>query len=130
MKKWLKSKLRKWLNIEQDIADIYDNTTILAKEFGNTKCKLHNLTVSVERSKTTLNNKIEAVGKMVKVAIDVTPHNRPNSWAIVCVKGREDLIQFYELHSEDAKQVKRFADQFIHAHRSIDAPRTMKKFFE
>lgn len=128
-KLWLKSKLKSYLDIDENkqILDDYineNNKNIQA--FKNSvrldinhfyKRHQHN-----EEAIKILHNTIENV---VHIGTDVRENynNREHSWAVICIEGNINIVKFVELNRNDAREIMNFLKHFEGGSHCIDTPR-------
>ena len=76
-----------------------------------------------------LNKEMGNVKGLFNVAADIDPSPRGGSWAVVCIAGKEQKVQFVDMSEMDARQMFKFLDKFDQRHRITDAPRHMVRHF-
>jgi len=54
--------------------------------------------------------------------IGVDVHERSDSWAVVCVNGNKDYVNFVRLSSEDAREVRCFLKRFEKSNVTVNVP--------
>jgi hypothetical protein len=65
--------------------------------------------------------------RFVDVGIDVNV--RSNSWAVVCLHGKMDYINLYEINDKSAKELRYFLKYFSESNKVIDASPFMQDMF-
>lgn len=125
-KLWIKRKIKNFLDIEmlednfEDYQEIHHMETegdrkyvsIFEKDIREEIDALHE---KIDVLHTTLEN-------VVSIATDVEPQEKSGSWAVVCVEGRVNRVQFYNLSHSDGQEVFRFLKGFEAGHHCIDSP--------
>ena len=79
----------------------------------------------LEKDINKLNNKFNSY---LEVAIDV--NQKTPSWAVVCLKGKQERLNFYGSDENTIKEIERFLRQFNRDNRIIDAPISFKSFLK
>lgn len=87
---------------------------LIKKWLGITKLEKENKSL-----RKTLNDYLE-------VSIDV--HQKTPSWAVVCLKGKQECLKFYGADELTIKEIERFLRQFNRDNRVIDAPLSINSF--
>ncbi len=100
MKKWLKKKLRVWLDIDQNVFDLLDSQRALTKKIGNINCKLHNLTMEVGRLKT----KIHIAARPITTLYSTDDKTDPVASAIDHKKRQERVKTYSEKRCDQVKK--------------------------
>lgn len=124
IKLWIKEKLKNYLgmiSLEEDFEfykKLHDFETDRDRKYA---LKVESKTNDAIRA---LHTTLESV---VSIATDVQPFERSGSWAVVCVEGRVNRVQFYALGSRDAQEVFSFLKSFEAGRHCIDSP---MKFFK
>jgi len=134
----LKQKIEK---LKQEIEKLKQENEILRKDF---KTQQNSVDKRIERFKTSYDYAIQIQTKdiqqisntlrsIAKVGVDFA--NAPNvekyghqSWAVICIEGKQDIVQFYSLNVNEAKDIYRFLNQFSRANIIQDLPYDMPKF--
>lgn len=79
-----------------------------------------------------LENKIEMQRKTLKaldISVGVDVHQRTNSWAVICIGGKQEYVKFIEIeNTKDAQVVLKFIKQFERNRMVIDASPSFKQF--
>jgi hypothetical protein len=67
--------------------------------------------------------RIDIIYDMLKIGIDV--HYESDSWAVFCIEGKRDYVNFVRLKSSELRELARFIRQFDIKERSVrvDMPR-------
>lgn len=112
MFKWLRNKLRSWLGVEKLEEDLADHKKIV-DILNRTNDEL-----IVDISK--LEKELNFFKSITEVGVDV--HTRSNSWAVVCIAGKNEYVKFVDLQQKDARHVLQFLQGFEESHRLIDSP--------
>jgi len=68
---------------------------------------------------------MSSLQKMVKVGVDVSYHS--DSWAVVCIAGKPDYVNFVNLGRDDINKIRQFLRQFEGSSRAIDLPHGIPK---
>ena len=64
--------------------------------------------------------RIEFLEGFMKAGVDV--NMKEPSWAVVCIKGRPEYVQFVQLSPNNAKEVKAFLQHFNRKNAVVDNP--------
>lgn len=107
---WLKEKIKQWL-LKDEIQKMHE-----AKIYYDRACTLCEQSLQTNREMQKMYNKI------TDVAVDVNTGREEHSWAVVCIAGRPEYVQFIPLDRNDARCVIDFLKQFQYSKRIIDSP--------
>ena len=107
---WLKEKIKQWL-LKDEIQKMHE-----AKIYYDRACTLYEQSLQTNREMQKMYNKI------TDVAVDVNTGREEHSWAVVCIAGRPEYVQFIPLDRNDARCVIDFLKQFQYSKRIIDSP--------
>ena len=106
---------------------LYIKTHMLKKEivfyknYGNDVIKIANdRFTTMEIKATELEKKINFFESVCNIGVDV--HTTTDSWAVVCIAGKKEYIDFVRLDHHDARDVVDFLKQFKRSKTIIDAP--------
>jgi len=70
----------------------------------------------------------ELIASMLDIGVDI--HEYSDSWAVVCIAGKSEYVQFARLDGRNARDVLSFLNQFENANKIIvDAPYGMMETF-
>lgn len=115
LKTKLKTKLRKWLEIE-----------LLEKDFTYYKDKidrdLFNKENDIQYNSDSIKILHNTVENVVHIGTDVRRHNDAHSWAVVCIEGKMNLVKFVDLNRNNAMDILHFLKQFEGGRNCVDAP--------
>ena len=75
--------------------------------------------LGLDREIMNLRNRCEFLESLVDVSVDV--HQRSPSWAVVCLRGKIERVNFYEGSSESIKEILKFLSNFKKENIIIDA---------
>lgn len=132
--KWLKTIITRWLGIPSLINQI---ETLRAENKQIKKNLDHSLMLNLELSTKNqiLQEEIAQIEitlkSIVKVGVDYNLNYRypmDLSWAVVCIEGKQDIVQFYNLGRAEAQEIQRFLAQFSKGNKKQDLPYMMSKF--
>jgi hypothetical protein len=135
-KSWLKSKLKNYLDIDNNKQLLDDYIQVNNKNIERLRLNIQGLESSVkldtkhfyerhqhnEESIRVLHKTIENV---VHVGTDVRENynNREHSWAVICIEGNINIVKFVELNRNDAREIMNFLKHFEGGRHCIDTPR-------
>lgn len=118
----LKQNLRSFIDLDtlernMDSRDIHNKERISLLERENAL-----LRHSLRRS----NEKIEALhntlSNVVSMGSDIAPYGRGQSWAVVCVEGKYNVVKFYDLSQKDGREMLEFLKRFEGGRYVNDTP--------
>lgn len=112
-----KKRIRTWLGIEQNNKDI--NAII------HSNCKRLS---DLEKENRILSKENELFKSMCDVGVDM--HMKTDSWAVVCISGKAEYVQFVRLDSREARDIKYFLKRFEKSNVKVDAPYGFLKHFK
>lgn len=101
----IKLKILKWLGIDSITREIDSLKT------RNTSLEIKNL---------ELEKRINFFESVCNIGVDV--HMTTDSWAVVCIAGKKEYVDFVRLDHRDARNVVDFLKQFKRSKAIIDAP--------
>lgn len=136
----MKNLLKKWLGI----IDIYDRLKKLSEIRDNDNLVLNNYVdsllekhIDLKKEHMKLWAKHMALDKeykkfrslfMAGANINTSDKYRASSWAVISIKGKQDIVRFYELPESDIRGIAGFLSNFEDT--SIDAEPGLKMFFK
>lgn len=74
-------------------------------------------------------DKIKNLQALVQVGVDVHMYHG-TSWAVVCIAGNPEYVQFVDLGKQEARVIKDFLRQFDRKNVCVDTPPHMRLFFD
>lgn len=120
--KWLKNKLRIWLGIENDLLNTSHKLSEFHKSFSDKNKHLQTQLASLEKDVSLFKSTCD-------IGVDV--HQRTDSWAVVCIAGKKEYVNFVRLDSRDARNVMYFLKRFENSNsRVVDAPYGLMECFK
>jgi len=132
-RQWLKTKLRNFLEIDNDIKTVKDklinHQVANENQFDNLNDWLKNKHENIKNDISHLQESIKilhnTVENVVHIGTDVREYNnnREHSWAVVCVEGNVNIVKFVDLNRNDSRYVLDFLKQFEAGKHCIDTPR-------
>ncbi len=84
----MKAWLRRWLGIDDIAHRLTNNETACTRVGARQAADEH---------------KVDMLMSLVKVGVDYSPIG--NSWAVVCIAGKPTYVDFYNLRSQDARDM-------------------------
>lgn len=129
---WLKKKIKDWLGItklqnEYDLLSkkhdkLQEEYFYLNKKYG----RIVDDTQSIISINKGLRQRNEFILKNFQIAVDHNPYEN-QSWAVVCINGKPDYVNFMDLSHTQAREMMYYLKQFDQSGRIVDSPhRTMK----
>jgi len=100
-----KLEILKWLGIDS-----------VNREIDSLKTR----NTSLEIKNSELEKKINFFESVCNIGVDV--HATTDSWAVVCIAGKREYVDFVRLDHRDARNVVDFLKQFKRSEAIIDAP--------
>lgn len=116
MKKWIKSKLTSFLEI-----DYIENK--LTEENRRLNDKMKNL----ERLNQKLSEENNFIMKQFNISADIR-HYENHSWAVISIQGKPEYVKFVHLSTKDMHSLYSFLKQFERCNRTIDTPMQFMKW--
>ncbi|MCK5613999.1 hypothetical protein KAR91_69695 [Candidatus Pacearchaeota archaeon] len=96
--KRLKKFLRKWIGIDELI-----------------KAEMTRL--------ASMDNKLLEIRNLFNVGVDFHPQQKySGSWAVVCIQGKPEYVNFINLNHSNAIDIKHFLRQFCQGRKIVDDP--------
>jgi len=85
---------------------------------------IYDLIHKIERQQ----KQIDFLNSLCKVGVDF--HGKPyaDSWAVVCIQGKPDYINFFMLKNRDAQSIKYFLRDFAKKNITIDCIQELKEW--
>lgn len=74
-----------------------------------------------------LKREVSFLKSLVDIGVDV--HQRTPSWAVICLKGKQEYVKFYGADDNTIQEILHFLRQFNNC-GIVDAPLPFKKFLE
>lgn len=80
----------------------------------------------VDNMQHRVNNQSQSIAKiedLVKIGVDHSTHGRDQSWAVICLPGRQrDHVEFIDLTGVDSNDLLHYLRQFKRENRTLDTP--------
>ena len=77
---------------------------------------------SLENQLRTTTNDVNTLNSLVKCGVDVHLHQHHSSWAVVCLAGKTEYVNFVRLDDKSAKDVRDFLRNFRERNCLLDIP--------
>ena len=110
----LMNKIKNWF-LKEELERI--------KELENENKKLIS---EIKEYQKEVKDNTKLVQSVINVGVDVSFYEE--SWAVICIKGHPEYVQFRSLGRDDTRRVIKFLNQFKYSNCIIDAPRMFFKF--
>ena len=76
-----------------------------------------------------LDDRLKLIENTVKIGVDVAQREH-DSWAVICIHGKQDYVQFIKLPSNDIQEIQRFISRFKKEYNVVvDCPPCAKHLF-
>lgn len=111
----LREKFKKWLFKEE-----LQEFEMAMKKNEEAAKSLHSAENIYLKSYRLVDNCHKLMNSMTNVAINTCPYDR--SWAVVCIKGHPEYVEFMELSNKDTREIIDFLKHFKYSNRVIDSP--------
>jgi hypothetical protein len=126
-KQWLKQKLRNYLevdNLDKELKEHRRSYNVKSKQLeNNIESVYKNLKNDISHFQDSVNILHNTVENVVHIGTDVCIDNRcRNSWAVICVEGKINIVKFVDLNGRDARDILHFLKQFEAGRHCIDTP--------
>lgn len=102
-----------------------ENDTIMFNRYkAKLKRKIANWIgiTSLESQLRIITNDVNTLNSLVKCGVDVHLHQNHSSWAVVCLAGKSEYVNFVRLNDKDAKDVRDFLKNFRQRDCLLDMP--------
>jgi hypothetical protein len=77
---------------------------------------------SLENQLRATTNDVNTLNSLVKCGVDVHLHQNHSSWAVVCLAGKTEYVNFVRLNDKDARDVRDFLKNFRERNCLLDMP--------
>lgn len=129
LKARLRLKLRLYLGIsslEENFTNYRNNNDYTLTQLDN---KLYSHSKSISRNKESIDILHNTIESVVHIGTDVREnhYNREDSWAVVCIEGKINIVKFVPLERKNARDILDFLKHFEGGGHCIDTPH--KDFF-
>jgi len=104
-------KIKTWLEHKLKIPELKEEMSLLRKRIDSLERELH-----------TTENRIKALEDLVQVGVDINIYGE--SWAVVCINGKPEYVNFIRIRDDEAHKIFRFFKSF--EKKCIDAPHGMR----
>jgi hypothetical protein len=126
----IKNKLRIWLGIihlEIKCGHIETDCKVLERDIESNKRDIFRLIKRIDKTNDKIDSTAQTLRSVVSIGADVyeNKHDRNNSWAVVCIGGKLNVVKFIDLDRGDAMGVLSFLKQFEISRHVIDTPHRM-----
>ncbi|MFW9871930.1 MAG: hypothetical protein ACFFG0_02435 [Candidatus Thorarchaeota archaeon] len=74
-----------------------------------------------------LENQVRFLNSLVKIGID--HHIHDDSWAVFCLAGNPEYVEFFRLKKNDLYEMRHFFKQFERGNMKVDTPPHFKNLF-
>lgn len=115
----MKATIKKWLGIKK----LENENQVLINKYSSLSHLYREL--KIENSEISKDNK--NLMSLLDLGTDI--HFKERSWAVVCLHGKHDYINFMELPESNIGEIKSFLRQFKRSNNVIDAPHPMRAEF-
>lgn len=91
--------------------------------FKKMKKEIHSLEnelSSFKKEFNLLNNRIKLLENTIEIGVDVS-FIRHNSWAVICLNGKPEYVQFFQLPSNEIREIQQFLKPYSKK-AIVDAP--------
>lgn len=117
LNKWIIDNIRLWLGIKEDLSRIGKSVDDRVLDvLQKTDRRFKDLDISI----IEINRDLNVIKTTCQIGVDV--HMKTDSWAVVCINGKQDYVNFVRLDSRDARDVKHFLKQFESSSITLDTP--------
>ena len=125
--------LKKWLGIEKLRLE-HDS---LKKELKSSIQNQKVLSEQIQKDKyeyvkefSDLFDKYKIFAELLDVGFDInSPRDKNKSWAVVCIEGKNDFVNFYNLSNSTAREIRRVLKSFESSGCIADIPPNLKGQF-
>ena len=76
----------------------------------------------VEQLLHITSNDVNTLNSLVKCGVDVHFNQNHSSWAVVCLAGKAEYVNFIRLNDKDARDVRDFLKNFRERNGILDMP--------
>ncbi len=98
----------------------------LEQRLRESESKINSLQDNIKNDR----NRIKELEKRIVVGADYNPfHDKGESWAVICIKGKPEYVQFVDLRGADIHVFSRFLAGFRRENATIDVPFGFKQRF-
>lgn len=111
------SKIKKILGItalEDKLKRFMSTTNTYTEKQDSVNERLLNRTILLE-------NRVKELESLIRVGVDVHMYGG-RSWAIVCVSGHPEFVQFVDLDQRDAREITQFISKYDRKNVCVDLP--------
>lgn len=77
---------------------------------------------NLENRLRATSNDVTMLNSLVKCGVDVHLHQNHSSWAVVCLAGKTEYVNFVRLNDKDARDVRDFLKNFRERNCLLDMP--------
>jgi hypothetical protein len=77
---------------------------------------------TIEQNTYTALNDLDMIKSLIKCGVDVHSHQNHSSWAVVCLAGKSEYVNFVHLNDKSAKDIKDFLRNFRERNTLMDMP--------
>ena len=123
MKEWLKTKLRKYLEIDNLESELHHHEKSNQWQINNLTTWINNtnrdLKKDISHFQDSVNTLHDTVENVVHIGTDVQRDDR-HSWAVVCVEGKMNIVKFVDLNRKDARDIFEFLKHFEAGRHCVD----------
>ena len=109
---WLKCKIKNWIREEVFKEELED--------FRFMKLQCMNASAHSDRALHEVDEMKLLYQSITNVGVDVD-HNR-HSWAVICIDGRPEYVNFVDLTGAEARDIKSFINRFNKKKVMVDSP--------
>lgn len=140
IKKWIKIKLRKFLEIDTLEYYVYENEKSINKHMLGQNIKNELDHKQINRSINTLHTNIShfqdsvnvlhnTVENVVHIGTNVDINKYNHSWCVICIEGKINIVKFIDLDRGNVMEILSFLKRFEAGKHCIDTP-YKEMFFE
>lgn len=121
----IKARLTKWLGIDDLNNNLSEEIRKLEEKVWSNNSSISSVGHVVSHNKASINTLHRTVENIVHIGTDIDYGTSNNSWAVICIEGKMNIVKFMDLSGRDAREVMSFLKQFEVGKHCIDSPNRM-----
>lgn len=115
IKRWLMLKLIEILGIDS----LSDNLYNLKTSYDN---QLNCMNIKINQHYNDIYTLNKTIKNIVSIGTDINLQPTNNSWSVICIEGKINIVKFIDLNNNDARHILEYLKQFELGRHCIDTP--------
>jgi hypothetical protein len=121
-KVWLRNKLKIFLEIDKLENNYKDYKLANENNIWNLNNDIRMINKRISNNTYAIDTLHATIENVVHIGTDIRRDYNGNSWAVICIEGKMNVVKFVDLNGKDIREVLHFLKQFEAGRHCIDTP--------